>query len=96
MIHWSSVPRVPPPGGDATWMRKKVTEAIVSLYRRSQMTGETGRLFLVHQPNLTTNEMEIGLVRTDDPAQICGLQVFYSGALRELQSEEILNLFKVA
>lgn len=77
-------------------MRRRMIEVVVSLYRRSQMAEETGRLFLVNQPQPATNEMEIGLVRTDDAAQIVALQVFYSGAIRELQDDEILNLFKAA
>lgn len=76
--------------------RQNIFEAIVKCYRRSQMAGEEGRLFIIKQPVLSTHEVEVGLVRTDDAAQILGLQAFYAGAIRELSDEDIIELFKSA
>lgn len=76
--------------------RQNIFEAIVKCYRRSQMAGETGRLFIFKQSAPSTNEVEIGLIRTDDADQILGLQVFHAGAIRELSDDDIIELFKAA
>lgn len=94
MIHMTTIPMWPPPGKGLALdrMREQVVIAIVSLYRRSQMAGEEGRLFILKRPDPVTNQLEIGLLRTNDETQIAAARLF--NAMHELDDDQILELFK--
>lgn len=77
-------------------MQQAMTEAVVKCYRRSQLAEERGRLFLTKQRPLGGDELEIGLFRTNDEVQIGAFQLFYADGIRELNDDEILELFKAS
>ena len=75
---------------------KHTTVALVSLYRRSQAAEETGRLFVIKNYIPISNQVEVGLFRTDDNGVIAVFQTFYPNAIMELSDDQIMRLFKAA
>ena len=68
---------------------RTATEALVSLYRRSQAAGDTGRIFLMRTPT------ELGLLRTEDAQEIAGivqLRDLFNASVREVSEDEIRAL----
>jgi hypothetical protein len=68
------------------------TEALVSLYRRSQFAGDRGRIFLVRTPT------ELGLLRTEDAQDIASILLWrdlFNASVREVTEGEITQLCEV-
>ena len=67
--------------------RQCMAEALVSLYRRSQAAGESGRIFLIRQ-----SPTVLGLQRTNDAEEIASLlrwRDMFGEAIREVDEHEI-------
>jgi len=83
---------------DTETLQRRAVEAIVSLYRRSQMAGDEGRMFIVRRM-FVPFEQEIGLIRTDKEEEIVSVMRWRELShddIRELSEDEILRLFEAA
>lgn len=74
---------------------RQLWESISLLYRESQKAEETGRAFVILQVLPSSNELQIGFIRTDDLSIIEGLKgIFLGKSFRELTEEELQLLFE--
>ena len=101
MIHRTRIPMYPSVSGTDTLeqcMRQQMTEALVSLYRRSQTAGEEGQAYALYAPCPETAEIEIGFVRDNglsfpDPAVAAAL---FGVTIHRLSDDDVMRLFEEA
>lgn len=80
-------------------LTRRATEAVVHLYRRSQVAGDEGRLFIVRRMGLPGHSMEIGLLRTNDANQIASVMKWrdlFNEDVHEFSEDAIRALFEAA
>jgi hypothetical protein len=98
MIHKTRIPMYPSANGTDTLeqrMRQQITEAMVSLYRRSQAAGEEGQAYALYMPCPETAELEIGFVRGNE-LDLPATMLLFGINMRKLSDADIMRLFEQA